>query len=139
MALTTHHFKSHGHTDEKHDVYIYICDGDLRYAHITKTTTNKTLTLTDYWVSIRVHKSIGSCQLGSSLQSSFPSYFHTFTSYDNHLLNIYFLIEWISEYIRVSLKPSNEYLNIFGMLLESEYFRIWIYSLRIIQIYSNIR
>ena len=41
------------------------------------------------------------------------------------------LLEWISEYIQGSLKPSNEYLNIFVMLLESEYFRIWIYSLQI--------
>ena len=32
------------YTDEKQDAYIYIymCDGDLRHAHTTKMTTNKT-------------------------------------------------------------------------------------------------
>ena len=45
-------------------------------AHITKITTNKTKTITDYLVGKRVHKSISSCQLGSSLKSSFNSYWH---------------------------------------------------------------
>ena len=40
-----------------------------------------------------------------------------FNSYNNHLLNIYFLTEWISEYIWCSLKPLNECPNIFDISL----------------------
>ena len=47
MVLVTDHFKRHGHTDE-HRMYIY--DGDLRHAHTAKTTTNKPMTITYYWV-----------------------------------------------------------------------------------------
>ena len=41
--------------------------------------------------------------------------------------------------IRGSLKPSNEYLNLFEILSESKYFWIWINSLRIIRISEYIR
>jgi hypothetical protein len=62
-----------------------------------------------------------------------------FNSYDIRSLNSYFLTEWISEYIWGNLEPSNEYPNIFGILLESEYFWIWIYSLSIIWISECIQ
>ena len=71
----TCHFKRHVHTDEHK---MYLCDGNLHYAHKRKTTRNKTKTINDHWAcnGKKVHKSIWSCQLGSSLQSSFMSYLH---------------------------------------------------------------
>ena len=47
---------------KRHEHRMYICDGDLRHEHTTKTTTNKAKTNTDYLGGndIRVHKSIWS-------------------------------------------------------------------------------
>ena len=47
--------------------------------------------------------------------------------------------EWISECIRGSFKSPDEYLNIFVVVFETEYFRIWIYSMGIIRIFECIR
>ena len=53
--------------------------------------------------------------------------------------NIWNNPEWISECIRGSFKSPNEYPNIFIVVLECEYFRIWIYSMGIIRISECIR
>lgn len=52
-----------------------ISNVDLRYAHTTKTTTDKTKTIQDYLGSSSIHKSTCSHQLGSSLQLGLMNYF----------------------------------------------------------------
>ena len=48
--------------------------------------------------------------------------------------NVQYNHEWISECIHGSFKSTNEYPNVFIVVFESEYFRIWKYSLGIIRI-----
>ena len=119
----TFHFKRYRDTGEHR---MYICDGDLQHAHTTKTTTNKTKTITDYWGGncIKVDKSICSCQLRSSLQSDFMLYLHGNAFVCGvHSVSIFFVMRVM---FCNCLRFISRCVTFMGMLIFLFYLIIWV-------------